>query len=117
MIWALFLLMLSVGALAAGVGYVRKAAAMKRIVPTSGTVISRKVVVVSGGTREGAFGQGGRYAPKVTYRYTVDGREHTSDKLGYALRGYKQEVAARRLAAIPTAVRPWTAREDDHRVR
>lgn len=105
---AVFLLVLSAGAIAAGVGYVRKALAMRGFVSTRATVIDRAVVALPGrGAREGVFGEGGGYAPKVTYRFTVDGQHHTSDKLGYAQRGYKKQLAERRVAEIPNEVEVW----------
>jgi hypothetical protein len=42
--------------------------------------------------------------PKVTYTYVVDGAPHTSDRLGYAYRGFKQSVAETELAEIPEEV-------------
>lgn len=110
MISALFILLLSAVAVAVGVGYVRKASAMRGFVSTRGTVIEREVVAMSGDTGEPSFGQGGGYTQKVTYRFTAGGGEHTSDKLGYATRGYKREVAARRLAEILTRWRSGSIR-------
>lgn len=112
MISALFLLVLAIGAIAAGVGYVRKAAAMSRFRGVRGQVISREVVPTPGGTREGRFGDGGGFMAKVTYRYVVDGQEHVGDRMGYAFRGLRRSLAEQRLAAIPDEVHVWVNPED-----
>lgn len=105
---ALFLLLLAIGALLAGGGYVQKARSMRHFRSTRGTVLSRAVVPVpSGDTTEGRFGDGGGYMPGVTYRYTVDGVAYTGDRVAYAYRGLKKTVAERALAAIGDDVDVW----------
>lgn len=108
MVSAIFMLVLASGAIAAGAGYVRKARAMRGYRSARGSVIARDVVAIPGGdTREAAFGEGGGYTPKLTYRFTVEGREYTSDRLGYATRGFKHAVARRRADAYPDEVEVW----------
>jgi hypothetical protein len=107
MIWAICVLVISAGTVAAGVGYVRTAHAMKGYASTRGTVVARDVVRIGTETSEATFGEGGSFTPKVTYRFTVAGREYVSDRLGYASRSYKHAVAERRLAAIPDEVDVW----------
>lgn len=105
---ALFLLVLALGAIVAGVGYVRVAYRMRHFRATAGRVIAREVVTVpSGDTTEGRFGQGGGYMPKITYTYTVDGVERVGDRMAYAARGWKRAIAEQRLAAIPDSVEVW----------
>lgn len=101
---AIFLLVLSAGALGAGWGYVRTARRMRAFVTTRGTVVGRELATLSGGEREGRFGKGGRYRPKVTYTYAVDGVTYTSDRSSYAARGFKQSIAEQQLAALPDEV-------------
>ena len=101
---ALFLLVLSCGALAAGWGYVRTARRMRGFATTRGTVIARELATLTGGYREGRWGKGGNYRPKVTYTYVVDGVTYTSDRSSYAARGFKQSVAEQQLAALPDEV-------------
>jgi hypothetical protein len=73
-----------------------------------GRVILREVVVVpSGNTTTGRWGEGGGYTPQVTYRYVVDGVELESNKIGRAITGYKHAVAERKLAEIPETVAVW----------
>ena len=91
---ALFALLIGLGALAAGVGYIRKAHAMRFFRSTSGKIIAREVVTVQGAnTREGVYGKGGSYTPSVRYRYSVDGRELESGKLRYAPQGRRRSIA------------------------
>lgn len=105
---ALFALLLALGMIAAGWGYVSLARRMRTFRSTSGVVVARDVVAVPGlDTREAAFGQGGGYTAQVRYRYTVDGVELESDKTSFALRGWKRSVAERRLASIPDQVLVW----------
>jgi hypothetical protein len=76
---AIALLVISLGAIAAGWGYVRMAQRMRSFATTRGTVLARELAVMPGGdTREGRYGRGGGYRPKVTYAYTVDGVGYTS---------------------------------------
>jgi Protein of unknown function (DUF3592) len=77
---------------------------MRSFQMTRGRVVAREVAVVSGGRREGRWGKGGGYRPKVTYAYTVDGVSYTSDRSSYAFRGLKESVAEQELAAIPDEV-------------
>jgi hypothetical protein len=71
-------------------------------------MLRRKVVVVpSGDTTTGRWGEGGGYTPQVTYRYVVDGVELESEKIGHAICGYKRAVAERKLAEIPEQVVVW----------
>ena len=101
---AIAILVLSCGAIAAGWGYVRTARRMRAFQTTSGTVIARELATLSGGHREGKWGKGGNYRPKVTYTYAVDGVSYTSDRSTYAHRGFRRSVAEQQLAAIPDEV-------------
>lgn len=105
---ALFALVIGLGALVAGIGYIRKAHAMRFFRSTRGKIIAREVVAVPGAnTREGAYGSGGGYTPSVRYRYSVDGRELESAKLRYAPQGRRRSIAEADLAAIPDDVTVW----------
>ena len=77
---------------------------MRSYETTRGRVIKRELATVAGDTREGVWGKGGGYRPKVTYVFTVDGVEHTSDKVTYAHRGLRKSLAEQALAAIPDEV-------------
>jgi Protein of unknown function (DUF3592) len=102
---AIFLLVLSGAAIGVGVRYVRTARRMRSFQTTRGTVVAREVAVVpSGDLREGKWGKGGGYWPKVTYTYTVDGAAYTSDRSSYAFRGVKRSIAEQQLAAISDEV-------------
>jgi Protein of unknown function (DUF3592) len=101
---AIFLLVLSCGAIAAGRGYVRTARRMRAYATTTGTVVARGLRTVGTDNREGRWGEGGGYAPQVTYTYTVDGASYESDRVSYARRGLKRSLAEQRLAEIPDAV-------------
>jgi hypothetical protein len=74
---------------------------MRSFQTTRGRVVAREVAAVPGGNREGRWGKGGGYRPKVTYAYTVDGVSYTSDRSTYAFRGLKKSIAEQELAAIP----------------
>lgn len=101
---ALFLLVLSCGALAAGWGYVKTARRMRGFQTTRGTIISRELARLSGGQREGRWGKGGGYRPQVSYTYEVDGVAYTSHRSSYAYRGYRKSIAEQQLAALPDDV-------------
>jgi hypothetical protein len=101
---AIVVLVISLGAILAGRGYVRTARKMQSFATTRGHVTAREVVMIAGLGREGRWGQGGNYRPKVTYDYTVDGVAYTSDRTSYANRGLRRSLAEQQLAAIPDEV-------------
>jgi Protein of unknown function (DUF3592) len=101
---AIALFVISLGAIAAGWGYVKTARRMRSYGTVRGRVVKRELAAVAGDTREGRYGKGGGYRPKVTYVFAVDGVEHTSDKTTYAHRGLKKALAEQQLAAIADAV-------------
>ena len=101
----IFLIVLSLGAIAAGWGYVRTARRMRGFATTRGTVTARGVAPVPGGdTREGRYGKGGGYQPQITYAYAVEGVAHTSQRWSYAARGLRRELAEQTAAAVPDDV-------------
>jgi hypothetical protein len=101
---AIALFVISLGAILAGQGYVKTARRMRNYETTRGRVTERELATVAGDTREGRWGKGGGYRPKVTYVFSVDGVEHTSDKTTYAHRGLKKALAEQQLAAIADEV-------------
>jgi len=103
-IFAIGLLVISVGAIAAGWGHVKTAGRMRSFATTRGRVVAREVVVMGSLEPEGRWGQGGNFRPKVTYEYTVGGVAYTSDRTSYVLRGLRRSLAERQLAAIPDEV-------------
>jgi hypothetical protein len=104
----LFVLLLGLACAYAGNLYGAVARRMRSFRSVSGRVVAREVVVVpSGNTTTGRFGDGGGYTPQVTYRYVVDGAELESNKIGLAIHGYKHAVAERKLAEIPETVVVW----------
>lgn len=107
MVAAIFSLLIALGAIVAGAGYVQQAQAMRGFQSTPGKVIKREIAPIPGGGREGALGEGGGLMPKVTYRYSVGEKELTNDRLAYAYRGLKRSVAEQKLAAIPDQVTVW----------
>ncbi len=104
MVAAVAILVISFGAILAGRGYVRTAQKMRSFVTTRGRVTAREVAMIAGLSREGRWGQGGNYRPKVTYDYTVDGVAYTSDRTTYAHRGLRRSLAEQQLAAFPDEV-------------
>ena len=91
--------------MAAGLKYVSMARKMRSFNTTRGTVLSREVVPTAASLgREGRWGSGGNYQPKVTYTYSVDGAEYRSDRLTYSTAGLKRSVAERAVAAVPDDV-------------
>jgi hypothetical protein len=101
---AIAILVISLGAILAGRGYTQTAKKMRAFAATRGHVTAREVVMMAGLNREGRWGQGGNYRPKVTYDYTVDGVAYTSDKTTYAHHGLRRSLAEQQLAAIPDEV-------------
>lgn len=98
-------LIISCAAIAAGWAYVRMARRMASFATTRGKVIHRELAAVPAAAgREGRWGKGGGYQPKVTYTYTVDGIAYTSDKWSYAAEGLKRSLAEQALAAVPDEV-------------
>lgn len=78
---------------------------MRSFNTTRGTVVSREVVPLTASLgREGRWGNGGNYQPKVTYTYTVDGVAYRSDRWTYSTEGQKRSVAERTLATVPDDV-------------
>ncbi len=74
---------------------------MSSFATTRGTVVGREVTAVPAvAGREGRWGKGGGYQPKVTYTYVVDGVAYTSDRWGYATQGLKRSEAEQELAAV-----------------
>jgi len=102
-VFGIGLIVISLGAILAGRGYIRVAKRMRGYATTRGRVLKRELGRTSGGP-EGRFGKGGNYRPGVTYAYVVDGVERTSDKLSYAHRGLRESVALEQLRAIPDDV-------------
>ncbi len=101
----IFLSVLSGAVIAVGLGYVRTARRMRSFQTTRGMVVAREVAVVpASDLREGKWGKGGGYWPKVTYTYTIDGVEYRSDRSSYVFRGLKRSIAEQQLAAIPDEV-------------
>lgn len=77
---------------------------MASFVTTRGKVLDRELAAMPGVSREGRWGKGGGYVPKVTYAYVVDGVTYTSDRWGYAMEGLKRSLAEQTLAAVPDEV-------------
>lgn len=98
-VFGIGLLVISLGAIVAGRGYIRVAKRMRSYSTTRGRVVKRELARTSGGP-EGKFGKGGNYRPQVTYTYVVDGVEHSSDRLSYAHRGLRESLALEQLRAI-----------------
>jgi hypothetical protein len=104
----LFALFLGLAITFVGGMYGALARRMRHFRSVKGRVVARDVVVgPTGDTTEGRWGEGGGYTPQVSYRYVVDGVEHESSKIAFAVRGYKRVVAARKLAEIPDEVVVW----------
>jgi len=104
----LFVLLLGLAFTCVGYAYAALARRMRSFQSVAGRVVAREVVVVpSGDTTEGRWGEGGGYTPQVTYRYLVGGIEHESNKIGRTILGYKRAVAERKLAEIPDEVVVW----------
>ncbi len=104
----IFVLLLGLAFVYVGNGYRALAHRMRTYRSVPGRVVAREVVVVpSGNTRTGRYGDGGGYTPQITYRYVVEGAELTSNKLAAAIRGYKRAIAERKLEEIPDAVVVW----------
>jgi hypothetical protein len=99
----IFALLICLGMGAAGVGYVRTSRSMRSYATTRGKVISRDVVQVHADSTP-KFGSGGNYVPKPTYSYTVAGTTYTNDRVSYAHRPVKQEIAKQRVDAMPAEV-------------
>ena len=103
-----FALLLGIAFTLVGTMYSALARRMRTYRSVPGRVTARAVVVVpSGNTRTGRYGDGGGYTPQVSYRYVVDGVEHESNKLARAVSGYKRAVAERKLEEIPDRVLVW----------
>ena len=107
MIAAVFVLVLSIGAVVAGAGHARKADAMRGFQVTPGRVLGRDVAAITADRTVGRWGDGGAWTPRITYAYTVDGEELTGDRVAYAPSGLKRSVAERRAAAYPDEVLVW----------
>ena len=108
MVSGLFALVLGLFIAYAGWSYVALARRMRGFQSAPGAITERKVVVIpSGNTRTGVYGEGGGYMPSVRYRYTVEGAELEGTKISFALKGYKHAVAERKLAEIPDQVVVW----------
>lgn len=69
---------------------------------TRGTVFARAVEAIPSIGREGHWGKGGGYRPKVSYVYVVDGVTYTADRWSYAIDGLKRAVAEQCWRICPT---------------
>jgi hypothetical protein len=101
---AIFLTVISLGAIAAGAGYVKTARRMRDYLTTRGRVIGRDIDMVATGGPDPKWGKGGGWAPKITFTYTVAGTTYTSDRATYARRGLKKELAREAADAVPDEV-------------
>ena len=105
MLYGIGVLVISIGAIAAGSGYIKTANRMRSFATARGTVLKREVGTVPSGDRtEGRWGKGGGAVPKVTYRYAVEGVEYTNDRWSYAWRGMKRSLVEEQLKTIPDEV-------------
>lgn len=105
MIFGIGLLVISIGAIVAGTGYMKTANRMRSFATTRGAVLAKEVGTVPSGDRtEGRWGHGGGAVPKVTYRYTVGGVDYTNDRWSYAWRGMKRGIIEAQLAQISDEV-------------
>jgi len=105
MVFAIGLIVISLGAIVAGRGYTNLARRMRSYGTTRGTVIGKEPAKVpSGDTTTGRWGKGGGYHPRVTYTYTVAGMSYTNDKVTFAIRGLKRELVEQELAVWPDEV-------------
>jgi hypothetical protein len=106
--FAIGLLVISLGAIVAGAGYMKTASRMRSFATARGAVLGKEVGTVPSGDRtEGRWGQGGGAVPKVTYRYTVGGEEFTNDRWSYAWRGLKRSIVEEQLETIPDEVQVY----------
>ncbi len=101
---AIALMVISLGAIVAGRGYVKTARRMRSFATTRGRVLERGIEAVPGGSREGRWGKGGGFQPKITYTYAVGGVDYTSSRSSYAYRGLKKSLAEQEAAAVPDEV-------------
>jgi hypothetical protein len=102
---AIALIVISLGAIVAGRGYVRTARRMRAFATTRGRVLEKRAIPLPGGdTTTGRWGKGGGYQPYVRYSYDVGGTAYTHDKVSYALHGLKSEIVEQNLAALPAEV-------------
>ena len=104
MIAKIVILIISAGAVLAGWGFVRAARRMRSYQTTRGTVVGRELAAMPLDTREGRWGKGGGYRPKVTYVYTVGGVSYTCDRWSYAGAGLRRDLAQKTLDAVPDQV-------------
>lgn len=94
-------IIISLAALAAGAKYLAEARKMRSFKTRRGRVIDREVVPVTASLgREGRWGRGGNFQPKVTYSYVVDDIEYRSDRWSYGTEGFKRSVAERKLTEV-----------------
>jgi hypothetical protein len=103
MLSAIFMFVISLGAIVAGRGYVKTSHRMRAFRTTRARIVERKLAVVSS-TEESRWGGGGGYQPMPAYVYTVDGVEYRSDRASYALKGSAKHLAEEELAAIPDEI-------------
>jgi hypothetical protein len=99
-----FILLISLGAIVAGRGYVQTARRMRTFPVARGRVTGRGVAPIPGGRLEGRWGKGGGSMPQVTYTYVVDGVSYTNDRWEYAYRGLKHSLAEEQANAVPDDV-------------
>jgi hypothetical protein len=103
MLSAIFMFVISLGAIVAGRGYVKVSHRMRSFRTTRARIVERKLAIVSS-TEESRWGGGGGYQPMPAYVYTVDGVEYRSDRASYALKGSAKHLAEEELAAIPDEI-------------
>ncbi|MUL76859.1 DUF3592 domain-containing protein [Mycolicibacterium sp. CBMA 226] len=98
-------LVVALAAMAAGARYLVVARKMRSFNTIRGAVLKREISPTPASLgREGHWGSGGNYQPKVTYSYVVDGVAYRSDRWSYGSEGLKRSVAERVLATVPDDV-------------
>ena len=100
--YAAWILVIAVSgaAIVAGWNYARIARRMRAFATTTGVVTTRAVLPAPGSNGDARWGRGGGYCPYVTYRYSVDGVEYTSDRWTYATEGVRRDAAQREVDTI-----------------
>lgn len=102
---AILALIVSLAAVVAGWNVVSIARKAKSFNTTRGTVVGREVATLPASFgRQGRWGTGGNYQPKVTYAYTVNGVAYQSDRWSYAGEGLKHSAAEMAVARVPDYV-------------
>jgi hypothetical protein len=98
---AVFVLVIGAAALVAGITMMSASAAARSWPVVPGRIVERSI---GPSTTTGASRPGRYFEPRVTYRYTVDGKPYTGQRITQTTNAYDEDTARRVANELPDSV-------------